>query len=65
VGILDLMKDLRRKIETKHETLDSELTTLLQILTPTQTAKFLVWINNNPACMALLNVLWDQTAQKL
>jgi len=28
------------------------------ILTPTQAAKFILWVSHNPACMQMLNKLW-------
>ncbi|KAF4037237.1 hypothetical protein GN244_ATG10679 [Phytophthora infestans] len=35
-----------------------EMDKLQNILTPTQRAKFIVWVTNNQACMHLLNKLW-------
>nr|CCA19477.1 conserved hypothetical protein [Albugo laibachii Nc14] len=55
---LALLDDLKTQIETKNSTLDHEMDNLQNILTPTQRAKFIVWVTNNPACMHLLNKLW-------
>ena len=44
----------------KNETLESEMNTFTHLLTPTQVAKFIVWIKNNSACMTMLNQLWDK-----
>jgi len=30
------------------------------ILTPTQTARFVLWVSKNQACMAMLSKLWDK-----
>jgi hypothetical protein len=35
---------------------------LQQILTPVQSAKFIFWVQNNPACMGMLHKLWVSTA---
>ena len=32
-----------------------------QILNPSQLAKFVIWVTNNPACMHMLNALWTKT----
>lgn len=29
------------------------------VLTPTQAAKFIMWVTNNAACMQMLNNLWS------
>lgn len=33
---------------------------LQRILTPTQTAKFVLWVSKNEACVHMLNQLWDK-----
>lgn len=33
---------------------------LQRILTPTQTAKFVLWVSKNKACVHMLNQLWDK-----
>ncbi|KAF0684176.1 Aste57867_23826 [Aphanomyces stellatus] len=55
---LKLLNELKRDVEAKNITLDTEMDQLQNILTPTQRAKFIVWVTNNPACMHLLNKLW-------
>jgi hypothetical protein len=41
-----------------------ELLEVQKILTPTQTAKFILWITQNPACMHMLNQLWTVVHEK-
>ncbi|DAZ94299.1 TPA: hypothetical protein N0F65_012068 [Lagenidium giganteum] len=55
---LGLLNELKTQVEQKNVTLDSEMDQLQNILTPTQRAKFIVWVTNNQACMHLLNKLW-------
>ncbi|KDO28097.1 hypothetical protein SPRG_20257 [Saprolegnia parasitica CBS 223.65] len=55
---LQLLHQLKADVEQKNITLDTEMDQLQNILTPTQRAKFIVWVTNNPACMHLLNKLW-------
>ncbi|KAG9399272.1 hypothetical protein AC1031_012229 [Aphanomyces cochlioides] len=55
---LKLLNELKHDVEAKNITLDTEMDQLQNILTPTQRAKFIVWVTNNPACMHLLNKLW-------
>ncbi|RHY02886.1 hypothetical protein DYB25_001194 [Aphanomyces astaci] len=54
---LKLLNELKQDVEEKNITLDTEMDQLQNILTPTQRAKFIVWVTNNPACMHLLNKL--------
>ncbi|KAL4085856.1 hypothetical protein PRIC1_014865 [Phytophthora ramorum] len=55
---LGLLSDLKTEVINKNSTLDMEMDKLQNILTPTQRAKFIVWVTNNQACMHLLNKLW-------
>ncbi|OWZ08227.1 hypothetical protein PHMEG_00019264 [Phytophthora megakarya] len=55
---LGLLADLKTEVTNKNSTLDMEMDKLQNILTPTQRAKFIVWVTNNQACMHLLNKLW-------
>jgi hypothetical protein len=57
---LRLVKELRQKVDSKHEMLDSQMAELQKVLTPIQAAKFIVWVKNNEACMTMLNKLWDK-----
>lgn len=36
------------------------MSTLMQNITPRQQAEFLLWVENNQACMHMLNYLWEQ-----
>lgn len=42
----------------KNESLDNEMANLQTILSPRQIAKFILWIDQNPACMQMLEALW-------
>ena len=57
VGVL---KELQRRLTQCGEGLDAEFSNVRSILTPTQAAKFLVWVANNSACMHMLNELWSK-----
>ena len=47
-------------MDSKHEMLDNQMAEMQKFLSPTQAAKFIVWIKNNSACMTMLNQLWDK-----
>mmetsp|Transcript_35469 Transcript_35469/g.56738 ORF Transcript_35469/g.56738 Transcript_35469/m.56738 type:complete len:267 (-) Transcript_35469:2207-3007(-) len=51
--------DLKRRMERKNQALGEEMKELQKILTPVQLAKFILWVNNNPASMAMLDKLWS------
>lgn len=55
---LGVLKELRTRLTQCGEDLESEFNTIRTILTPTQAAKFLVWVANNKACIHMLNELW-------
>jgi len=52
-------EDLQRKMERKNQALGEEMKELQKILTPSQLAKFILWVHNNPASMAMLDKLWS------
>ena len=57
---LTVLKELRDRLNQCGEDLENEFNTVRSILTPTQAAKFLVWVANNKACMHMLNELWSR-----
>lgn len=57
---LSVTKELRDRLAQTGDDLEAEFNNVRSILTPTQAAKFLVWVANNRACMHLLNELWDR-----
>lgn len=59
-----MLSELRALINDKNASLDQELLEVQKILTPTQTAKFILWITKNPACMHMLNQLWRLVYEK-
>jgi hypothetical protein len=63
-GCLDnaeaVLKELRERLAQTGEDLETEFNNVRNILSPTQAAKFLVWVANNSACMHMLNELWER-----
>ena len=57
---LGVLEELRRRLAQTGEDLETEFNNVRSILTPTQAAKFLVWVANNNACMHMLNELWER-----
>jgi hypothetical protein len=57
---LSVVKELRDRLSQTGDDLETEFNNVRGILTPTQAAKFLVWVANNGACMHMLNELWDR-----
>ena len=57
---LKTAEELRTRLMQCGEDLEAEFDTVRSILTPTQAAKFLVWVANNSACMHMLNELWSR-----
>lgn len=57
---LGVLKELRDRLNQCGEDLENEFDNVRSILTPTQAAKFLVWVANNKACMHMLNELWNR-----
>eukprot|EP00953_Heterococcus_sp_UTEX-ZZ885_P030659 16185-Heterococcus_DN1.PRE.3 len=61
---LQLVSALRTLLCNKNESLDGEMAQIQRILTPTQTAKFILWVSRNSACMHMLNQLWTHTHEE-
>ena len=57
---LSMSQELRTRLTQCGEDLEAEFNNVRSILTPTQAAKFLVWVANNSACMHMLNELWSR-----
>jgi hypothetical protein len=57
---LDVLTELRTRLTQCGQDLEQEFNNIRSILTPTQAAKFLVWVANNKACMHMLNELWNK-----
>ena len=57
---LHVLSELRTRLAQCGEDLEAEFNNVRSILTPTQAAKFLVWVANNSACMHMLNELWNK-----
>lgn len=57
---LAVVGELRERLAQMGDDLATEFNHVRAILTPTQAAKFLVWVANNRACIHMLNELWGQ-----
>mmetsp|Transcript_33320 Transcript_33320/g.67246 ORF Transcript_33320/g.67246 Transcript_33320/m.67246 type:complete len:242 (-) Transcript_33320:126-851(-) len=57
---LSVLEELRLRLTQAGGDLEAEMDSVRAILTPTQAAKFLVWVSNNSACMHMLNELWNK-----
>jgi hypothetical protein len=57
---LAVVGELRQRLAQMGDDLATEFNHVRAILTPTQAAKFLVWVANNRACMHMLNELWGR-----
>mmetsp|Transcript_11140 Transcript_11140/g.22615 ORF Transcript_11140/g.22615 Transcript_11140/m.22615 type:complete len:316 (+) Transcript_11140:81-1028(+) len=54
-GMLDRLVEI---ICNKNNSLDTEMSNIQSILSARQIAKFILWIDQNPACMQMLEALW-------
>jgi len=57
---LSVLKELKHRLAQIGDDLEAEFGFVREVLTPRQSAKFLVWVANNDACMHMLNELWDR-----
>jgi hypothetical protein len=57
---LSVLEELRSRLTQCGEDLETEFNNIRAILTPSQSAKFLVWVAQNKACMHMLNELWSK-----
>lgn len=57
---LSVLTELRSRLTQCGEDLETEFNNVRTILTPSQSAKFLVWVSQNKACMHMLNELWSK-----
>lgn len=57
---LAVLAELRDRLFQTGEDLEGEFNTVRNTLTPTQAAKFLVWVARNKACIHMLNELWER-----
>lgn len=64
-GLQKIAEEADRKLNRLEELvsnnnlgLESEMRELHKIFTPKQIAKFVIWVDKNPACMQLLEALW-------
>jgi len=56
----EVLTELRSRLARCGQDLETEFNCIRQILTPSQSAKFLVWVAQNKACMHMLNELWSK-----
>jgi hypothetical protein len=58
-----ILEKLVEIICNKNESLDNEMANIQAILNPRQIAKFVLWIDQNPVCMQMLEALWPHLTQ--
>ncbi|CAM9262293.1 unnamed protein product [Phaeothamnion confervicola] len=51
---------LKGLVTNRSRSLDDEMAQIQSILTPTQAAKFVLWVSRNQACMHMLETLWSR-----
>ena len=49
---------LEELVSNKNSSLQSEVKEIQEIMSAKQIAKFVIWVDKNPACMQLLEALW-------
>jgi hypothetical protein len=59
-----MFSELEQRLTQMLIDLETEFNSVRAILTPTQVAKFVVWISRNGACMHMLNELWGKIYQR-
>ena len=57
--MLQGVRSFREEANRKNESLSAIMDEIQQHMTATQAAKFILWVSNNQACMAMLSKLWD------
>lgn len=57
---ISMLAELHKSLTHYGQELESEFDSVQAILSPTQTAKFFIWISHNSACMHMLNELWKK-----
>lgn len=55
---------LEELITNKNESLDHEMSQVQSLLSANQIAKYIIWIQENPACMQMLEALWPHTTKQ-
>ena len=53
-----MLEELTALIASRNESLSTEVKSITTVLTPVQIAKFILWVERNPACMLMLDQLW-------
>jgi hypothetical protein len=54
----EIIEKIAILVTNKNDLLDSEMSNISSILSPTQIAKFILWIDENRATMQMLEALW-------
>jgi hypothetical protein len=57
---LEVLRELQYRLRLCGNGMETEFDNIRSVLTPTQAAKFLVWVAKNRACMHMLNELWSR-----
>jgi hypothetical protein len=54
-GTIQMVTRLDELVSNKNESLDNEMSEIQGILSARQIAKFILWIDQNPACMQVIS----------
>eukprot|EP00549_Striatella_unipunctata_P025767 CAMPEP_0118693712 /NCGR_PEP_ID=MMETSP0800-20121206/12072_1 /TAXON_ID=210618 ORGANISM="Striatella unipunctata, Strain CCMP2910" /NCGR_SAMPLE_ID=MMETSP0800 /ASSEMBLY_ACC=CAM_ASM_000638 /LENGTH=101 /DNA_ID=CAMNT_0006592001 /DNA_START=483 /DNA_END=788 /DNA_ORIENTATION=+ len=58
---LAVLEELKQRLARSGDDLEKTFNNLRDhILSPSQTGEYLLWVNENAACMELLDVLWNR-----
>lgn len=57
---LRIMNELDTRVTRNFDHMSSQMETIMELITPVQQAKFLMWIAKNQACMHMLNNMWKE-----
>lgn len=57
---VSILHELQSAVSDNIVALESNMTTVLNAISPEQQAKFLLWVESNQTCMLMLNNLWSQ-----
>eukprot|EP00510_Aplanochytrium_minuta_P001371 CAMPEP_0184011420 /NCGR_PEP_ID=MMETSP0954-20121128/3819_1 /TAXON_ID=627963 /ORGANISM="Aplanochytrium sp, Strain PBS07" /LENGTH=375 /DNA_ID=CAMNT_0026291239 /DNA_START=325 /DNA_END=1452 /DNA_ORIENTATION=+ len=56
---LRILKELGSRVNTNFSHMASQMENVMNLVTPSQQAKFLLWVEKNQACMHMLNNIWN------
>lgn len=57
---LKILKELETRVQSNFESMSKQMDLVMSTITPTQQARFLLWIEKNKACTFMLNNMWNE-----